>query len=139
MLIRVFLEVLMVVMAEALAQEETHTLATLVLLVGDPSSIRQAAWTILTVQVRHLHSKLFTNASTHRSYPDIPGTGGTSGTGDAQGGDAAFKKRALNSDTAGGNAQSGDSSNTSSGSIFNEAEGDDGEITNTDSSKSFTY
>ena len=60
-----------------------------------------------------------------------------SGTGDAVGGDAAFKKRALDTDTAGGNARSGSSSNTSSGSIFNEAE-DDGETTNTASSESYS-
>ncbi|KAI0702454.1 hypothetical protein BC835DRAFT_1411009 [Cytidiella melzeri] len=59
---------------------------------------------------------------------NTPGSGGTSGTGDAFAGDAR-RKRALNSQTAGGNAQSGDSSSTSTGSVFNEAE-DDGEVTN---------
>ena len=67
---------------------------------------------------------------------DTPGMGGTSGTGDARGGDAVSrKKRALNSQTAGGNAQTGDSSNTSSGSVFNESTDNDGTVTNLDSSK----
>ncbi len=56
-----------------------------------------------------------------------------SGSGDAYAGDA--RKRALDYQTGGGNAHSGDSSSTSSGSVFNEAEdGTDGEVTNTASS-----
>lgn len=64
---------------------------------------------------------------------DTPGSGGVSGTGDADGGDAR-RKRALDSQTAGGNAHTGDSSSTSSGSVIQEAE-DEGTVSNTASSK----
>ena len=68
---------------------------------------------------------------------DIPGEGGESGSGDAQGGDAT-RKRALDYQTAGGSAHTGDSSSTSAGSVFNVGE-DDGEITNTASSESHFF
>lgn len=61
---------------------------------------------------------------------DIGGQGNTSDSGDATGGDAK-KKRAVDQQTAGGNAYSGSSGNTSSGSIVNSADGDDTTVTNT--------
>ena len=81
---------------------------------------------------------------TEFSLTDIPGVGGASTSGAAVGGDAdgtsttiddsPFPKRALNSNTAGGNAQSGNSASTSAGSVFNVGD-NDGEITNTASSQ----
>lgn len=71
-------------------------------------------------------------SSLTRSLQDIPGVGGASTTGDATGGDA--RKRAYNSATAGGNAQTGDSSSTSSGTVYSIGDSD-GEVTNTNSSK----
>lgn len=61
---------------------------------------------------------------------NIGGQGNTSDSGDATGGDAK-KKRAVDQQTAGGNAYSGASGNTSSGSIVNSADGDGTTVTNT--------
>lgn len=129
---RVSPEVLKVVTAVRSVPEETRTLATLDRLAVVLFSTRREASTTRAVQVSitSCQRRTFTN----QCATDTPGLGGVSGSGDAEGGDAAFRKRALNSQTAGGNAQSGDSSNTSSGSIFNEAE-DDGEVTNMMSSE----
>ena len=60
---------------------------------------------------------------------DIGGPANESTSGDASGGDA-LKKRAVDSDTAGGNAYTGTSGDTRSGNIVNEA-GDDATVTNT--------
>lgn len=75
-------------------------------------------------------------------FPDTAPNGGNSGSGDATGGDAddstfnnsGFRKRANDNATAGGNAFSGNSSNTSGGDVENIG-GPDSTIGNTGGSK----
>lgn len=50
-----------------------------------------------------------------------------------------MKKRAVDANTAGGNAYTGASGNTGSGNIYNESNDDDSTITNTDSSEYSVY
>ena len=124
---RVLVEVQRAVTVTVSAQAVMRTLATLVPPEEEPFITRRAASTTLTARV----SLLLSSANLYTEYSlDIPGAGGVSGTGNANGGDAAVEKRALDSQTAGGNAHSGSSSDTSSGGVVNKAQ-DDGEITNT--------
>ena len=64
---------------------------------------------------------------------DTPGVGGTSSSGPATGGDAGHhRKRAYDAYTAGGNAYTGNSYSTDSGSVENTSDG--GTLSNTGTS-----
>jgi hypothetical protein len=125
----VFLETLTVDRVMAGDLVATLPQVTAVPLGVGPSIILAVSLRALVVPVGSFLPGLFFVADRNT---DTPGSGGTSGTGDATAGDAK-RKRALDPQTAGGNARTGDSGSTSTGSVFNEAESD-GAIENNNAS-----